>query len=798
MLKQIEKKQKPLVYVGIALLIAVMLFFIFQNKSGTISTDFGSSDDQSTSPLYFSSVALNNNQISATQQDNGKSYRNVQTESVTVHSNVKNPDRLTELELSTVMDATSGNVYAALPCEDCTATYHIPVFLEALATTHVYKRQLANGVFSYSTNSLADVEKVNSPEKWIRSLENSELTIAVTREMSARLNWNSLANPAASANDVATTIDARFFGDQELYIVAASETVTVSFVKEELEKSDTDMHTTIELRDLSSYVLQEHAIPTDPIGDTNNVRTNAEHTVSFSATPGNVYKLFFNTQDQSDTQFTDVTINSDKIAFIDADLETESPIYTSSNQSNSFQYTPYSLTYPSIELRNTDTSTLVETLNIQNEKNSERFQLPAGTTTIEGGIRGRLNGPYFYFDTNHIFDPYIKEIRFHDEANADIILTALDANATDDTRQWSTTSSFSERQLYEWKEEVQFERGDTVSVDLVVESNSDHPNIAMQIFSGRYIPVGKICGVNMYSLYETEVTLPNTTCSQDILVDHIRQIIPASYPTSFLANAVTANDFIEVSGVDNYSNGETTYPIASRGGFSAVFYTEEDLSITVHKEDLNVSTGSDDVHVELVDTSGTVIDSAKISDDGQVEGSKVRGFEQSATVFAPNASGVYFLRIVSTPFDTGTNDFSITRISANTNKMIISGTPIVVSNDTQLYTESESALLISGYSWTKKSPDDPDRIYINGEEMLTFSKENRKKTQRIYLDAGQHELQTQHSNTSLRVSSTSPLALSQESFFSMATYAPGTTYLVTDQILSPEVRLYSMSLRYNK
>ncbi len=137
-----------------------------------------------------------------------------------------------------------------------------------------------------------------------------------------------------------------------------------------------------------------------------------------------------------------------------------------------------------------------------------------------------------------------------------------------------------------------------------------------------------------------------------------------------------------------------------RGPHQFYVYLRGTLDLEVIKKDLNAYSGADDILVNLYDIEGNQVFSGQIEDDG-ISSKDTQSFAppiKKSFVHNIEKEGIYLLTFESTP--NAKNDWTIPYIKINTNKIVISGTSLIMDPIT-LYTEVKQKKDLKFNIWLK-------------------------------------------------------------------------------------------------
>ena len=203
-------------------------------------------------------------------------------------------------------------------------------------------------------------------------------------------------------------------------------------------------------------------------------------------------------------------------------------------------------------------------------------------------------------------------------------------------------------------------------------------------------------------------TSAQTTSAQEYILEHISSTFPLH---------IQNYDNVELSQLENKSITSTTTgtqhltsPIVGTTEI-LIFIPHNQLDVSISKQDLNKSAGSDTATAELYDLDGSLLIHKNLTDDGQSESTNTRGTEKTYNLSKQlPSSGVYRLRISQG------SDSIITGLSGSISHLLFIDTLSIIEPQS-VWIESESPIEIEIYS-TESS--------LGGKNMLIDSFGNKK------------------------------------------------------------------------
>ncbi|MEI7604474.1 MAG: hypothetical protein WCJ19_05655 [bacterium] len=165
------------------------------------------------------------------------------------------------------------------------------------------------------------------------------------------------------------------------------------------------------------------------------------------------------------------------------------------------------------------------------------------------------------------------------------------------------------------------------------------------------------------------------------------------YPSvQILDNSYSVSKF--VNQYINYTDGSsTTIEKTLRGPHSFYVYLKDKFELSLLKQDLNWYENSDEVTVTLYDLDGNVVYQGKIDDDGNTSNNSIVGNVEKTFSFPviPYA-GVYRMVL------SGNNDWTVKKLTINTNKIVIDKT-VLSLDPADIYTEVKTEKKIKFFVW---------------------------------------------------------------------------------------------------
>jgi hypothetical protein len=214
------------------------------------------------------------------------------------------------------------------------------------------------------------------------------------------------------------------------------------------------------------------------------------------------------------------------------------------------------------------------------------------------------------------------------------------------------------------------------------------------------------------------------------------------------------------------------------GSARFVLYSEGTLDMDVVKQDRNLIEGGDQALVRVIDPSGTTVFSQLMSDGGDRTASNIPAAPQHMQITVPNTHGVYTVDVQSLPLHNQRNDFSITEIRVNTNK-VFAESPVTVSPKTTVFTAAYGTadtltVRAGGLAATAaEKPKDVGVVRIDTEAVqLTHERPELQKE----ISVGTHSVTVQHQPAEF---DGMPIAWSAEGLFDHAPYRVGTDATAT-------------------
>lgn len=161
-----------------------------------------------------------------------------------------------------------------------------------------------------------------------------------------------------------------------------------------------------------------------------------------------------------------------------------------------------------------------------------------------------------------------------------------------------------------------------------------------------------------------------------LLGDWMRLNIPQGSNINIIDNSYQKSKFVN-SDIDFKAGVYTTIEKNLRGAHEFYIYLKDKLDLEIQKYDLNWASGSDEAVIVLSNMDDEVVYQNTILDDeaGPGKGKIVNGKYE----FPINKEGVYKLELQ------GSNDWIIKSLKINTNKIILTGTSLIL-NPAKLYT----------------------------------------------------------------------------------------------------------------
>lgn len=150
----------------------------------------------------------------------------------------------------------------------------------------------------------------------------------------------------------------------------------------------------------------------------------------------------------------------------------------------------------------------------------------------------------------------------------------------------------------------------------------------------------------------------------------------------------------------DYHPGEYTHITHTlRGPHEFLVYLGDGtLDLSLVKQDVNGYKGPDDADVTLEDMDGNVLVDEPLPDDGIIDANNQSGIVRKNIQKSNLIAGVYRLKILANESDDITNDWTITSIRINTNKIILANTSLIL-DPAVLYTEITEPATLGFYVW---------------------------------------------------------------------------------------------------
>ena len=220
--------------------------------------------------------------------------------------------------------------------------------------------------------------------------------------------------------------------------------------------------------------------------------------------------------------------------------------------------------------------------------------------------------------------------------------------------------------------------------------------------------------------------------------------------------------------IEDYSDSTIYLNSRFRGNLNLIVYTEKGLELEFRKIDMNSYVGKDDYKLSIRSLNNTLVYSKIIEDDGDAKTSKVPGKEQSFKVSVPDVKGVYYINFEEGK-DNEYSDSSISNISINTNKIVISKNFLVIT-PISLYIKNDITQNVSFYYWHV----DKDQVikvknnYKNSFEYLELNKSYQGIKYPYILEPGEHSFFINKSY--LRIYNDFNFAPSKENWFEVPVF----------------------------
>jgi hypothetical protein len=218
--------------------------------------------------------------------------------------------------------------------------------------------------------------------------------------------------------------------------------------------------------------------------------------------------------------------------------------------------------------------------------------------------------------------------------------------------------------------------------------------------------------------------------------------------------------------VDFAPGQSTTIHHELRGAHTFHAYLQDRLEMTVIKKDLNWATGDDGVRVTVTTLDGKEIYSDIISDDGIADRLPGDALAVRKTVSAKlPARGAY--RITLVPITPGNNDWLLTSLSINTNKIVLTGDSLIM-DPSDLYAEITAPTDIGLYVWHATAMQEMRFRGTGHEVKINIGPDELGQVQTVTLPPDTY---TFHLNGDQIVKGgTTSFAFSQDQYFNVAAF----------------------------